>query len=372
MSVRTWLLFPVLAAVLLLAVASAPGQATAAQPVNRSFEQGLTGWTQSTTGGASIQVVPLSPFADSGAFGARLGGGAGRADLSQVFYMAAGETIGGYVGFEAGEPCDPETDDWADLYVDEPSSTRNHLFIASNCSTGGVAFTTWSFTATKSGYHTLAAVSGSGISGTGESLLYVDAPISPPRWVVSAKVGGGNMLNPNLPDYVLGTWSRKFVTIYIDCVAGDAPLVIERADRAVTLKDGAHRFASKPTDECIDANGASAPPVLDFGWIAIDTKAPVCSVASSTVYVPRGQTAQAAILLNITDEMSGVSQAQLTANASGGAVLNGSFLAGSLPGMSANVDVTMPDSTTGRVDLVASFTDHAGNTGSCKLTVRAR
>jgi hypothetical protein len=193
-----------------------------------------------------------------------------------------------------------------------------------------------------------------------------------PHWEVRAKVGGGNVFSPFLPDYEPGEWSTKNVTVYLVCVPGDAPIVLLRRDQATTFRDGIHSYGTKPTDVCIDENGLAAEPIVDWGPIWVDTVAPICRITPSTQYVPRSTSGTAAFGLQITDATSGFAELDATLSQSGGADWLSFGFDGDLPPTVLYVTYDIGPSTAGRVTADLEVQDNAGNVSACRATVRAK
>jgi hypothetical protein len=203
---------------------------------------------------------------------------------------------------------------------------------------------------------------------TPESLL-----ATPPTWTLQAKIAGGNTLNPNLPDYTPGTWSTKWVTVYLDCVPGDSPIDIERKDSSRTFYDGIHMWEHDPDDECVDEDGDVAALLAPYGPIMVDTKAPNCRVTPGTLYIPRNTTATVNFALDLTEiGPSGFLFAVASPTESGGAILNSASFLGGVPATGLQVDATMPNSTAAKIVFNILVGDVAGNTKTCTATVKAK
>jgi hypothetical protein len=229
----------------------------------------------------------------------------------------------------------------------------------------------------------------SGTGSTSSGLVFLDVRAEPlreqlhdaleswgdcfPHWEVIAKVGGGNVLNPALPDYVPGTWVNKNVTLYLRCVPGDAPIKYFRGDKSITFnKDGEFFYEPRPQDECIDVNGAVAPPLaVPYGPIRIDKTAPVCSFTPSTIFVARNTVEHVVFTTVFSPDISGPAFSSATSVTAGGASVANIVTNGS-PATSIEADVTMGSSTAGRVELVVTLVDNAGNSSTCKGIVRAK
>jgi hypothetical protein len=203
-----------------------------------------------------------------------------------------------------------------------------------------------------------------------------DIELPRPEWVVTAKVGGGNVLNPFLPDYVHGTWSTKNVSVYLSCVPGDggAPLDLVRADRAVTFKDGIHTYSTKATDTCVDEAGLAAEPIVEWGPIMVDTKAPNCSVSPVNTYIARNTTGPVQFVLDARDATSGLDYAALSTAVAGGASFDDFvYIAEGLPEIyTFTTAVSMGGSTVGRITFNLTAYDIAGNSATCVAYARAK
>jgi hypothetical protein len=190
-----------------------------------------------------------------------------------------------------------------------------------------------------------------------------------PHWEVRATIGGGNIYNAFLPDYEPGTWSTKNVGVYLFCIPGDAPIDLLRADRSVIFKDGTHTYSTKPTDICIDENGLAAEPIVEWGPIMVDTKAPTCKFTPGTIYVPRNATTPVVFAWNVSDATSGIWSLANDFSTFGGADYNqATFWAGG----TFEANVIMGTSTAGRFEVTVTAIDNAGNSSACKAVVRAR
>lgn len=188
-----------------------------------------------------------------------------------------------------------------------------------------------------------------------------------PTWLLAAKVSNSNTLQPKAPDYVPGTWSRAWVGIYIRCTPADSPIDIDHADHSVRFRDGIHLYSTRSNDRCIDEDGDAAEPIVDYGPIMVDTKAPTCRVSPTTLFVKRKLTGTVSFALTYSDATSGIASVVPANTASGGAVVNST---GGPDGTTFNV--TMPNSTGGRVEATWTITDVAGNVVVCKGTIRAK
>jgi hypothetical protein len=211
------------------------------------------------------------------------------------------------------------------------------------------------------------AVTGWGASGA----IRFDVAIQGPQWQVRAKVGGGNIYNQFLPDYEPDTWSTKNVTVYLFCVPGDAPIALLRADRAVQFKDGEHTYSTKPTDECIDEDGLAAQPIVEWGPIKVDTKAPTCKVTPSTIYVPRNTTQTVVWSVEFSDDGSGYLGIGASVINSGGA--SNVYIGGNdSPATTWSIEVTMGSSTAGKVTTYFAVYDRAFNVATCTAVAKAK
>jgi hypothetical protein len=198
-------------------------------------------------------------------------------------------------------------------------------------------------------------------------------PGNPPQWTLQAKIAGGNTLNPFLPDYTPGTWSTKWVTVYLDCVPGDSPIDIERKDSSRTFYDGIHMWEHDPDDECVDEAGNPAEDLAPYGPIMVDTKAPNCRVTPGTLYIPRNTTATVNFALDLTEiGPSGFMIVAAGSTESGGAILNSVSFLGGVPATGLQVDATMPNSTAAKIVFNIFVSDVAGNTKTCTATVKAK
>jgi hypothetical protein len=197
-----------------------------------------------------------------------------------------------------------------------------------------------------------------------------------PLWQLEAKIGGGNTLNPFLPDYTPGTWSNKPVTVYLDCVPNpdtDEPIVTEYKDASRKFNDGIHTWEHAANDTCIDADGQEAEDLDPYGPIMVDTKAPNCRVTPGTLYIPRNTTGTVTFALDLSDiGPSGVSALSIAGAASGGAILHSVTPGPGSPPTSLEVNATMPNSTAAKVVVNISVTDDAGNSKTCTATVKAK
>lgn len=196
--------------------------------------------------------------------------------------------------------------------------------------------------------------------------------MTPPYWQVRAKVGGGNVFNGTLPDYVPETWSGKNVTLYLSCSPGSSPISSIRGDLAVTFKEGQHVYSTGDGDRCTDENGLTALPVAYWGPIWVDTTPPKCVVNPSNVFVPRGSSAYLDLSLTITDATSPVSSTSRVDVLGGARVWQAYLFGGPAPDRMPHIEVTMPNSTAGRIDWNFRFTDKAGNSTTCKIVIHAR
>jgi hypothetical protein len=206
------------------------------------------------------------------------------------------------------------------------------------------------------------------VTYAGDTTIY-DFETTPPEFTVVASIGGGNTYNPFLPQYLPGYsgWSTKNVTVYLGCIPGDSPIDRFFADKAVTFKDGVHYYSTKPSDDCIDEDGAEADPIVDWGPIMVDTKAPTCSVSPSTIFINRNSAGTASFGFSAFDATSGVAVISTSYQTSGGAAITGTSGANG-----EIIDVLMGSSTAGRIEVTWTVTDNAGLIGTCKATVRAR
>ena len=120
---------------------------------NLGFEDGINGWTASSGNGfATGNYGAFSPVSGD-AFGAAAAGDGAYVytTLSQLFHLAAGGTISGYVGFQAGDYL-PYNDDGFLTVNGSPIFVSN---IATVGDYGNTGWQTFSFTAPTYGDYTL-------------------------------------------------------------------------------------------------------------------------------------------------------------------------------------------------------------------------
>lgn len=151
----------------ILAMTAAILVATPALAVNDSFETGATnGWTASSNASAETSFATFSAI-DGAYFGVAQGGnGEGvYATLSQIYTLAAGGTISGYVGFYAGDYLPYDDDGY--LSVNGVNIfTASVTTLGTNGSSGWVAF---NYVAPTAGTYTL-EIGGRNIGDNGGGL----------------------------------------------------------------------------------------------------------------------------------------------------------------------------------------------------------
>jgi hypothetical protein len=211
--------------------------------------------------------------------------------------------------------------------------------------------------------------------GTASELKIFDfEPGEPPQWVVAAKIGGGNTLNPFLPDYTPGTWATKWVGVYLDCVPGTSPIAIERKDSSQVFRDGIHTYSTKPTDECVDEAGHAAEPIVDWGPIMVDTKAPACRPDPSTHRINRNSSAIVEFVVDVHDDTSGWALVSVVSpsEAGGADLISVAITDTTLDSVTVKAEASMGSSTAGRIDIRLRVIDNAGLVSECTLLIRAR
>jgi hypothetical protein len=176
--VKKLFMIPAALAVGALALISGGGNALAAGPTNPSFETGDTsGWTEVLGEYGRINVEHGGGLPGTGTFSAAVYGGLEDVptELRQTVNLAADETIGGLVRWQANDGC--PFDDGASVSIDGPaagSGDATQVFYASACTSGSVDWTWWSYTATVAGAHTIIAQSWNGGDSSFGSPLFLD------------------------------------------------------------------------------------------------------------------------------------------------------------------------------------------------------